>query len=97
MHEIWCDYCNAFRELNSDGFDLRCKECGCTVARLNFSGLYYCEDCRVYRKAEQEEPHPPLPEDSLNQGYLVGDVVCSHCCGILLVIRVPANCPAMKG
>ena len=94
MHEIWCDYCSKFQPLDSDGFDMRCRECGCTVGRLNFSGLMYCEDCRVYRPAEHEEPHEPLSTDTENRGYLVGDIVCSHCHGILLVIRVPATSQA---
>ena len=89
--EIYCEYCRGFQPYSSGDVTMQCSGCGSVVARLNIRGQMYCDDCRAYQQPAYEELHAPLPDDHNNHGYLLGDICCSRCKGILGVVREPAT------
>ena len=47
----------------------------------------YCPSCGKFTKLGIEEPRPPLPTDTNNQGYLLGDLICEECSWIHTTYR----------
>lgn len=88
--EISCDHCNSFQRLGVDNGNLVCGRCNSVIARRNAEGLLYCKECMEYQQFFEQPPHPMLARDQRNQGYVLGDIVCSCCHFIIAVVREPA-------